>query len=73
MKRPPKALREWMTDFEYEESEARAYILSNIKFFETSITDKHGRNQDDWIALKLNCKRPEAARAIKWAREGKAQ
>lgn len=53
-KQPPKAVREWISDGEHTEAEAKHYIRTNVEFFETSIADKAGQGANNWIALKLD-------------------
>ena len=70
MTKPPKAVQQYMAEFEETEVGMRDYILRQVGYYR-EMPDKAKSTVEQWIGFKLGCSSAAARMAIKWA-EGQA-
>ena len=63
----PKAVVEYMAEYEYTEPDVRDYVLRQLSFY-SELQDKQNVSEEQWIALKLGCPTTQARSVVKWAR-----
>jgi len=72
MKQPPKAVPEYMAEFDERAEGVCQYILSQLQFY-TDIPDKAVSATEQWLGFKMGCSSRNAATVIKWAKANTAK